>query len=262
VIEEPIGLGRRARTLLVVGSRKMHGTRASAAGLLSQLAHGLRNVEADTAVCVPLPRLDCVGRLVQGTALKLGAQDVSERAQRRRVDGRSFRSHVVRCWVPVRHRRAPRHRETDVEVASTAKIALAHGLTPIFCVGESLAQRDLGQTRQTVLRQIDALVSQIGAQDVGRVVVAYEPVWAIGTGRTATPAQAQDVHAAIRERLARTDSDAAAHTRILYGGSVKPNSAKSLFAEPDIDGALVGGASMVTDDFVAISAAAAAATLT
>ncbi len=202
---------------------------------------------------------------MQGTALKLGAQDVSEHSEGALTGEVSARMLFdVGCrFVIVGHsERRTRHRETDVEVASKAKIALAHGLTPIFCVGEALAQRDLGQTRQTVLRQIDALVSQIGAQDVGSAVVAYEPVWAIRTSRTATPAQAQDVHAAIHERLARTDSDAAAHTRILYGGSVKPNSAKSLFAEPDIDGALVGGASMVADDFVAISAAAAAATLT
>ena len=142
--------------------------------------------------------------------------------------------------------------ESDELVAAKTLRALASGLTPIVCVGESLAQREAGQTEAVVLTQLDAVLQQLPADELSRIVVAYEPVWAIGTGRTATPEMAQEVHAVLRERLARVSKEAAAEVKILYGGSMKPDNAAELMAMPDIDGGLIGGAALKAADFLAI----------
>ena len=146
--------------------------------------------------------------------------------------------------------------ESDAEVARKAELALAAGLSPVVCVGETLAEREAERTEATVGRQLDAVMDRLDDDGLARVVVAYEPVWAIGTGRTATPAQANAVHAFLRERVAAREPNVAAGLRILYGGSVKAENAASLFAEPDVDGGLVGGASLDAGQFVDICRAA------
>jgi triosephosphate isomerase len=148
------------------------------------------------------------------------------------------------------------HSESDELVARKTARALRAGLTPIVCVGETLAERESGRTEAVVKRQIDAVLAAIDAAELARVVVAYEPVWAIGTGKTATPAMAQEVHAMLRSRLAEKNAVAAAEVRILYGGSMKPDNAKELLAMPDIDGGLIGGASLKASEFLAIIRAA------
>jgi triosephosphate isomerase len=161
-------------------------------------------------------------------------------------------------WVIVGHsERRALYGETNELVARKAARAIALGLKPIVCVGETLAERDAGRTLEVVSAQVAAVLAQCAVEQLAAGALAYEPVWAIGTGRTATPAQAQEVHAAIRTQLARADAQAAQRTRILYGGSVKPGNAGELFAQPDIDGGLIGGASLVAADFAAICAAAA-----
>jgi triosephosphate isomerase len=160
-------------------------------------------------------------------------------------------------WVIVGHsERRQAHGETNDLVALKVERALDAGLRPIVCIGETLAEREAGSTQRVVDAQLAAVVARVGAAAVARGALAYEPVWAIGTGRTATPQQAQEVHAAIRARLAAEDAGAAATTRILYGGSVKPANAAELFACADIDGGLIGGASLVAGDFLSICLAA------
>ena len=196
--------------------------------------------------------------------IDIGAQDVSER------EPGAFTGDVaatmlvdVGCrWVIVGHsERRQLHGESDAVVAAKAEAALKAGLRPIVCVGETLAEREAGQTRAVVARQLDAVLDRVGAAALARGALAYEPVWAIGTGRTATPAQAQEVHSELRARVAARDPETAAALRILYGGSVKPANAAELFAQADIDGGLIGGASLVADDFAAICAAASAETV-
>ena len=148
------------------------------------------------------------------------------------------------------------HAESDGLVAEKFTAARSHGLIPIFCVGETLEEREQGLTEQVVGRQIDAVINHCGAAMLGEGVIAYEPVWAIGTGKTATPDQAQDVHAFIRQRVAAADAGIAEGLRILYGGSMKPGNAAELMAKPDIDGGLIGGAALKADDFLGICTAA------
>ena len=190
---------------------------------------------------------------LKGSAMSWGAQDVSAQAQGAftgEVSGAMLADFSCR-WALVGHsERRSLHGETDQLVADKAKAALASGITPVVCVGESLAERDAGQAVAVITRQL-APVLALGAEAVKKMVVAYEPVWAIGTGRTASPEQAQEVHAAIRAALVAAG---AGNIQILYGGSVKASNAASLFAMPDIDGALVGGASLVAEDFIAIAA--------
>lgn len=244
---------------LVVGNMKMNGTRASTASLVSALVEGLPTVDVDVGVCVPFPLLEHVTRLTDGVSILVGAQDVSDCAQGAytgEVSASMLQEAGCRLVIVGHSERRVRHRETDDAVASKVRLALAHDLTPVVCVGESMSERSDGQTQQAVQRQLDAVLSKLGPSELGRFVVAYEPVWAIGTGRSATPQQAQDVHAAIRARLAVISSEVAACTRILYGGSVKPETAGDLFEQADIDGALVGAASLAANDFLAIVRAA------
>jgi triosephosphate isomerase len=245
---------------LVVGNWKMHGSRASTAELLSLIAANMGGVVADMAVCVPFPYLDMADRLVRGTRVTLGAQTLNQHEQGAftgEVSAAMLRDLGCQFVLVGHSERRTLYGETDAVVAEKADVALRHGLTPIICVGETLQERDGGRTTAVVLRQIDAVISLLVDSSRGRSVIAYEPVWAIGTGRTATPEQAQEVHAAIRSRIADVDAKAAATTRLLYGGSVKPATARSLFVQNDIDGALVGGASLVATDFIAIAMAAA-----
>jgi len=249
------------RRKLVVGNWKMNGSRVANAELLAALA-AAGPFDADVAVCAPFPYLGEVAlslqSQLQGHRLAWGAQDCSKH------DSGAFTGEVSASmlaefgcrYVIVGHsERRALHAESDQLVADKAKAALAHKLTPIVCVGETLAEREAGQTDVVVKRQLSAVIHTL-AHCISQVVVAYEPVWAIGTGKTASPEQAQAVHALLRAQLhaATQKSD---EMLLLYGGSVKADNAASLFAQVDIDGGLIGGASLKAADFAAICKAAA-----
>ena len=244
-----------SRTRLVMGNWKMHGNLADNAKLLGGLRAGAGSIASGTqlAVCVPFPYLAQAGEALKGSAVAWGAQDISAQAQGAftgEVSGAMLKDFSCRYALVGHSERRSLHGESDQLVADKAKAALVSGLTPVVCVGESLAERDANQVMAVIKRQLAPLLA-LGAEAVNKMVVAYEPVWAIGTGRTATPEQAQEVHAAIRAAL---QAIGAGQVQILYGGSVKAANAASLFAMSDIDGALVGGASLVAEDFLAIAA--------
>jgi triosephosphate isomerase (TIM) len=248
------------RRSIVAGNWKMHGSRAENARLVEELlAAAPAAAPADCVVCPPLVYLQEVGRQLRDSLFRLGAQDVCADPQG------AFTGEVsaamlkdVGCeYVIVGHsERRLLYRESDQLVARKFAAAHAKGLIPILCVGEQLADREAGRTREIVTRQLDVVLELTGAGPLERAVIAYEPVWAIGTGRNATPDQAQEVHAFIRARIAARDAKIAAATRILYGGSVKAGNAAELFNMPDVDGGLIGGASLKADEFLTILAAA------
>ncbi|NWG75852.1 MAG: triose-phosphate isomerase [Rubrivivax sp.] len=245
------------RRKLVVGNWKMYGSRKGNAELLDGIA-GARPFGCDVAVCVPFPYLAETAVALAGTDLRWGAQDCSAHEQGAytgEVSAAMLQEFGCRYVIVGHSERRAYHGESDQLVADKAKAALARGVTPIVCVGETLAQRDAGETGEVVKRQLAAVIHTL-AHCAGEIVVAYEPVWAIGTGRTATPAQAQDVHALLRAQLRAATGARADEMKILYGGSVKPDNARELFAQPDIDGGLIGGASLKAADFVAICRAA------
>lgn len=237
----------------------MNGSRDSARELATALA-GDAPANMDTLVCPPAPYLGVVGEALAGSAVALGGQDCSEHAPGAYTGevAAEMLCDVGCSFVILGHsERRQFFAEDDARVA--AKVARAHavGLTPVLCVGETIAERRAGQTEAVIERQ---LAPVLAVESIGRLlerlVIAYEPVWAIGTGESATPEQAQAVHAWIRAHLAQVDATAAGALRILYGGSVKPGNAAELFAMPDIDGGLIGGASLVAESFAAICAAA------
>ena len=231
----------------------MHGDRASNGVLLDGVLAGIGAIYGvECAVCVPFPYLGEIAGRLQGTQLAWGAQNVSEHAQGAytgEVAAGMLKEFGCRYVIVGHSERRQTFGETDDAVAAKFKAVQGQGMTPILCVGETLDEREGGRTERVVGRQLDAVLDGCGKKAVEAAVVAYEPVWAIGTGRNATPGQAQAVHAFLRGKLS-------ADTRILYGGSVKKDNAASLFAMPDVDGGLVGGASLVAADFVAIAAAA------
>jgi triosephosphate isomerase (TIM) len=246
------------RRKLVAGNWKMHTTRASADALVRAIA--ATPVDgADVAVFPPYVYLAELIAQHRGSAVAIGAQDVSEHAQGAFTGevAASMLRDIGATHVLVGHsERRQYHGESSARVALKFAQAQAAGLIPVLCVGETLEQRDAGATEAIVGEQLDAVVRHSGIGALAAAVVAYEPVWAIGTGRTATPAQAQAVHAFIRGKLAAVDATIASSLRVLYGGSVKPANAAELFAQADIDGGLIGGASLVAEDFLAICAAA------
>jgi len=247
------------RRKLVVGNWKMNGSRTSNAVLLSEIVAGLAASGAASAVCVPAPYLAQCQAQLAGTALGWGAQDVSAHASGAYTGEISVAMlQDFGCsYVVIGHsERRAYHGETDAQVAAKTVAALAAGITPIVCIGETLAQREAGQTDAVVAQQLGAVLAAISADDVAKLVLAYEPVWAIGTGKTATPQMAQDVHQVLRAQLAAKNAVAAAGVQILYGGSMKPENAKELMAMPDIDGGLIGGAALKAADFLAIIHAA------
>jgi triosephosphate isomerase len=248
------------RARLVAGNWKMHGSLRANATLLEALKAGLkRSEDSGCAVCVPFPYLHQVSAALSGSAIAWGAQNVSEHdagAYTGEVSGAMLAEFGCRYAIVGHSERRSLYGEDDARVAAKFVAARRAGLTPILCVGETLEQRERGETESVVGRQLDAVVGSAGAAAFAGAVLAYEPVWAIGTGRNATPQQAQDVHAFARSRLAVRDRAVAGNLTILYGGSVKAANAMELFAMPDIDGGLVGGASLVAEDFIAICAAA------
>ncbi|QOY93222.1 triose-phosphate isomerase [Massilia sp. UMI-21] len=247
------------RPKLVVGNWKMNGSRAANATLLTGILEGLGNARAAVAVCVPAPYLYQCEELLKGTPVAWGAQDVSCHpvgAYTGEVCMSMLQDFGCRYVIVGHSERRAYHGEADAQVARKAKAALEAGLTPIVCVGETLAQREAGQTMAVVGAQLDAVLEAVGADAVDKIVLAYEPVWAIGTGKTATPAMAQEVHAALREKLRACNAGAAENTLVLYGGSMKPDNAADLMAQPDIDGGLIGGAALKAADFLGIIRAA------
>jgi triosephosphate isomerase len=247
---------------LVVGNWKMHGSRAENARLIEELIAQFPPAPAALCVvCPPLVYLQDVARLLRGSAILLGAQNVCADAQG------AFTGEVsaamlkdVGCtYVIVGHsERRLLYRESDQTVARKFVAAQARGLVPILCVGEQLADREAERTHEVVARQLEAVLQLCGVEALANGVLAYEPVWAIGTGRNATPEQAQEVHGFIRAQLEARDAKISSLTRILYGGSVKAVNAGELFAMPDVDGGLIGGASLKADEFIAILSAARA----
>ena len=248
------------RSKLVAGNWKMHGRLAENEALLGALKAGLASAgSVRSAVCVPFPYLAQAQAVLQSSSIAWGAQDVSEHAKGAytgEVAAGMLKEMGCRYAIVGHSERRSLHHEDSALVARKMRAAQAQGLMPIACVGETLAQREAGATEAVVREQLDALIALAGATALGQAVIAYEPVWAIGTGKTATPEQAQAVHATIRARVAAADASVAAQLRILYGGSVKAANAQALFAMPDIDGALVGGASLDGSEFAAICRAA------
>ena len=243
---------------LVVGNWKMHGSRPANAELLAALL-AARPYVAEVAVCVPFVYISETAASLAGSDIRWGAQDVSAHEQGA-YTGEVSAAMLAECgcrYTLVGHsERRALHGESDLLVAQKAQAALARGVTPIVCVGETLAERDAGQTEVVVKRQLSAVIHQL-AHCASEMVVAYEPVWAIGSGRTASPEQAQAVHAVLRTQL-QAATGRAGVMKILYGGSVKADNAAALFLQTDIDGGLIGGASLKAADFVAICRAAAA----
>jgi triosephosphate isomerase (TIM) len=232
-----------ARGRLVAGNWKMHGSRASIAALLDAL---VKESPPNCAVCVPFPYLAQVAERLRGSAVAWGAQNVSEHAQGAytgEVSAAMLKEFGCRYVLVGHSERRQLYGETDAQVAAKFAAARSAGITPILCVGESLQEREAGRTEEVAGRQLAAVKFEGG-------VLAYEPVWAIGTGRNATPEQVQEVHAFLRQRVGPD-------TPILYGGSVKPQNAPAIFAMPDVDGGLIGGASLVAKDFLDIVKAAA-----
>ena len=244
------------RRKLVVGNWKMHGSRAANAELLAALL-AARPFGADVAVCSPFVYLSDVASTLAATDIRWGAQDVSSQEQGAYTGEVSAGMlHELGCrYTLVGHsERRAFHAESDALVAQKAQAALARGVTPIVCVGETLAEREAGQTDTVVKRQLSVVIHQL-AHCAAEMVVAYEPVWASGTGRTASPDQAQAVHMLLRAQLQAATGHGDS-MKILYGGSVKADNAATLFAQADIDGGLIGGASLKAADFIAICRAA------
>ena len=248
------------RRSFVAGNWKMNGSRADTRALVAGVCAGTRELSGvDVGVCPPFAYLADADAAIADAPVLLGGQDCA-----RTGDG-AFTGEVsarmladVGCgFVLVGHsERRTLYGEGDAEVAEKAALALAAGLSPVVCVGETLEEREAGRTEATVERQLGTVIERLDRDALARIVVAYEPVWAIGTGRTATPAQANEVHAVLRERVAAREPEVAAGLRILYGGSVKPDNAVALFAEPEVDGGLIGGASLDAGQFLDICRAA------
>jgi len=248
------------RKRLVAGNWKMHGSRAANQALLDAIVAGIGSAaEVECAVCVPFPYLAQAAERLRGASVAWGAQDVSEHGQGAytgEVSAAMLADFGCRYAIVGHSERRQLHAETDALVAAKFGAAQAGGVTPILCVGETLQERDGGKTESVVTRQLDAVIERHGAAAFANAVLAYEPVWAIGTGRNATPEQAGEVHAVLRARLAGKDAGIAQGLRILYGGSVKAANAAALFAMPEVDGGLVGGASLVAAEFLGIARAA------
>jgi triosephosphate isomerase (TIM) len=248
------------RRPLIAGNWKMHGSRAENAELIEALLLGLpAQTPVDIVVCPPFVYLWEVSRLVKASNIALGAQSVcAEQVGAFTGEASASMLKDVGCkYVIVGHsERRAIYKEDDALVARKFLAAQSQGLIPILCVGETLEERERGQTMQVVSRQLTAVLDLAGVAALRAAVIAYEPVWAIGTGKNATPEQAQEVHAHIRTAVAARDAKIAADVRVLYGGSVKAANARELFAMPDVDGGLVGGASLKAEEFLKICAAA------
>jgi triosephosphate isomerase len=245
------------RRKIIAGNWKMNGTLPETERLLSDLlADKTIADKAAVVVCPPFPSLVLAAKMLSGSRIALGAQDMSAHekgAYTGEVSGAMLLTVGVRYVILGHSERRQYHAEQSAQVNAKAKLALKLGLTPIICIGETLTERETGQTESVLGTQVAQSLLGFTADQLSRSVIAYEPVWAIGTGRTATPQMAQDAHAYVRGLLKAIDPTTAGVTPILYGGSVKADNALALLKEPDIDGALVGGASLVAEEFLKIA---------
>lgn len=243
------------RRKFVCGNWKMNGSLVSNAALLADIKAGLSQSDCEVAVCVPAIYLAQCQAVLAGSGLGWGAQDVSVHASGAytgEISVSMLQDFACKYVILGHSERRAYHGESDAQVALKAQRVMQSGLTPIVCVGETLAERESGQTQAVVGAQMDVLLAAIDGGDLAKLVIAYEPVWAIGTGKTATPEMAQDVHAILRTKLTQKNDELAQAVRILYGGSMKPDNARELLAMPDIDGGLIGGAALHAADFLAI----------
>jgi triosephosphate isomerase (TIM) len=243
------------RQSLVVGNWKMNGTRASCESLAKGIIAGLGANKAGIAVCVPYVYLAGIGELVKNTRLALGAQNVADQpsgAFTGEISATMLSEFDCKYALVGHSERRSYYGDTNESVAARFCQAQEKGIIPILCVGETLEQREKNQTFAVINEQIDAVINLAGIASFNTAVIAYEPVWAIGTGKTATDEQAQEVHQYIRKYIAAKDQAIADKIQILYGGSAKPENAKALFAMPDIDGGLIGGASLDAESFLKI----------
>ncbi len=245
------------RSSLIAGNWKMNGNMQSVVELVEGIKAGDAG-KAELAVFPPAVFLTKVGAMLTASEIALGAQNVCDQ-EAGAFTGEIAAAMLKECgcrYALVGHsERRSLYLESDQLVAARFAAAVASGIMPILCVGESLDEREQGITEDVVARQIDAVIEVSGIDGIARAIIAYEPVWAIGTGKVATPDQAQEVHAFIRIKLAQLDAGVAEQIKILYGGSMNPSNAAELLSQPDIDGGLIGGASLKADDFLAIAQA-------
>ncbi len=243
------------RRSLVLGNWKMNGTRSSAESLAKGIIAGLGEDVADIAVCVPYVFLNEIGQIVKNTRLGFGSQNVADKpsgAYTGEVSAAMLKEYGCKYALVGHSERRTYYGDTDQSVAARFCQAQDQGIIPVLCIGETLEEREQEKTFDVLTAQLDAVVAAAGIAGFNNAVIAYEPVWAIGTGRTATDEQAQEAHCFIRQYMAAKDQTVAENIQILYGGSAKPENAKGLFAMPDIDGGLIGGASLDAESFLKI----------
>ena len=243
------------RKTLVAGNWKLNGSKESIKELLSGIQAGMSEAKADVVVCAPYIYIPLVEEILSGSNIGYGSESISENdsgAFTGEISGEMLKDFNCQYAIVGHSERRSLFGEKDADTANKFAAARKHGLTPILCVGELLEEREAGTTEAVVSRQLDAVIALEGIAALADAVIAYEPVWAIGTGKTASPQQAQDVHAFIRAKIAKRDEAVAEKVQILYGGSVNGGNAEELFAMEDIDGGLIGGASLKAEDFLAI----------
>ena len=243
------------RQTLVAGNWKLNGSKESIQELLKGVLAGMSEAKTAVAVCVPYIYIPLVADILGGTDIAYGSESISEHdsgAFTGEISGSMLNDFSCQYAIVGHSERRTLFGEQDADTANKFATARKHGLTPILCVGELLEERENGTTEEVVTRQLDAVIELEGVEALADAVIAYEPVWAIGTGMTASPQQAQDVHAFIRAKIAGLNEVVAEKVQILYGGSVNGGNADELFAMADIDGGLIGGASLKAEDFLAI----------
>ncbi len=243
------------RQTIVAGNWKMNASKEAVNTLVMGILSGMGEVESKVIICSPFPYLSQVEALITHSHLNLGAQDLNVNpsgAHTGEVSADMIKDFGAKYVIVGHSERRSLYGESDEDVANKVKTALDNDMTPLFCIGELLEEREAGETEAVVSRQIQAVIDKCGIEAFNHIIIAYEPVWAIGTGVTATPEQAQQTHAFIRSMLAELDSNIAQTTPILYGGSMNPSNAAELIACEDIDGGLIGGASLKSEDFLQI----------
>lgn len=244
-----------AREVIVAGNWKMNASKETVSTLVMGILAGMDDVQSKVIVCAPYPYLAQVAAFATHSQLHVGAQNLNANAAGAftgEVSAQMLKDFGVAYVIVGHSERRSLYGETDEMIAEKVQAALDNNLTPLFCIGELLAQREAGNTELVIARQMNAVIERLGINAFKNIVVAYEPVWAIGTGVSATPEQAQETHAFIRSLLARHDTDIAQTTPVLYGGSMNPDNAQALIDCADIDGGLIGGASLKSDDFLRI----------
>ncbi len=243
------------RQSLVMGNWKMNGSRSEGLALANAIAAGLKQGDQGIAVCVPYVYLSDIKSVVENTPLVLGAQNIADQ-ESGAYTGEISASMLKECgctYALVGHsERRSYYGDTNESVATRFCQAQKEGIVPVLCIGETLEERESDKTFAVIDKQLNAVIDMAGIDALGNSVIAYEPVWAIGTGKTASDEQAQEVHKYIREQIASKNQDVANKVQILYGGSVKPDNAKAIFSMPDIDGGLIGGASLDAESFLTI----------